>query len=67
MNGDDLFWEAARINNNVDRFMWIDNDEIHVDLPVYAKARGIDLDEAAKEIEEIILSLKPDIKITTVP
>jgi hypothetical protein len=63
MTKDELYWEAARINQTVAKFIWIDGDELRVDLPVYAAVRGITVDEAEREIDSIISELIPGVEI----
>jgi hypothetical protein len=60
---DELYWKAARINQTVAKFIWIDCDELRVDLPVYAAVRGITVDEAEREIDSIISELIPGVEI----
>jgi hypothetical protein len=40
-------------------FLWIEGDAIHYDAPCYAKLRGIPVDEAIKELREILAELLP--------
>ena len=46
------------------RFWWFEGDTIHYDAPRYAKLRGITLDEALAELQELGPKVLPDKPIT---
>ena len=46
------------------RFWWFEGDALHFDAPRYAKLRGISVEAAEAELQEILAELLPDTPIT---
>ena len=46
------------------RFWWFEGDAIHFDAPRYAKLRGISLDEALAELQELGPKVLPGTPVT---
>jgi hypothetical protein len=46
------------------RFWWFEGDALHFDAPRYAKLRGITVDEALVELQELGAKALPDKPIT---
>ena len=46
------------------RFWWFEGDAIHFDAPRYAKLRGISLDEAMAELQELGAKALPGTPVT---
>ena len=46
------------------RFWWFEDDRIHFDAPRYAKLRGISLDEALAELQELGAKALPGTPVT---
>jgi hypothetical protein len=46
------------------RFWWFEGDALHFDAPRYAKLRGITLDAALAELQELGAKALPDKPIT---
>jgi hypothetical protein len=46
------------------RFWWFEGDTMHFDAPRYAKLRGITLDEAMAELQELAGEAMPDTPIS---
>jgi hypothetical protein len=54
---------ASKIPESL-RFWWFEGDGIHFDAPRYAKLRGITIDEALAELQELGAKALPDTPIT---
>jgi hypothetical protein len=46
------------------RFWWFEGETMHFDAPRYARLRGITLDEAIAELEEIAAKALPEAPLT---
>ena len=46
------------------RFWWFEGDAMHYDAPRYAKLRGISVEAAEAELQEILAELLPGTPIT---
>jgi len=46
------------------RFWWFEGDQMHFDAPRYAKLRGITVEEAMAELQEMAGEAMPDTPIT---
>jgi hypothetical protein len=42
------------------RFWWFEGDALHFDAPRYAKLRGIGIDQAMAELQELAAEVMPD-------
>jgi hypothetical protein len=46
------------------RFWWFEGDTMHFDAPRYAQLRGISIEEAMAELQELAGEAMPDTPIT---
>jgi hypothetical protein len=47
------------------RFWWFEGEAIHFDAPRYARLRGIGIDEAIAELEQLARRVLPEAPIKT--
>ena len=51
------------MSEEIPKFWWFEGAVIHFDAPLYAKLRGVALDEAIAELTTMLREMLPDVPI----